>query len=446
MARIGRGIAGLDGARFDVAVVGGGLAGVASALAAAGRGARTLLVEESACLGGNATGAFVHTFCGLYLNESAQVPRFANPGLAEAFAEGLRAAGGAGDPERVGRVWVLPSDPPAIADHAAALCEASPTLSTRLACRALGARLATGGAQRSALALAPADPGAPERAEVESELVIDASGDGVLAQLAGAEGERAAPDERQLPSYIARLAGVPAEDVAGYGRLRLAVAVAGAARERRLPEGCDSVLLRPAGRDGEAYLTLNVPREQVTAAGEDGPPARRALAAWSRRGVEALVAHLRETRPGYAGCRVVAWPERLGVREGTRLRGRERLEADALLRGARREDEVALSSWPIELWADHRGARFRHPSGACGIPLGALVSRSHPRLGMAGRCLSASHEALGALRVLGTALATGEAIGIAAALAAERGVPLADVAPAAVRQARSSVIATSLAR
>jgi hypothetical protein len=52
---------------------------------------------------------------------------------------------------------------------------------------------------------------------------------------------------------------------------------------------------------------------------------------------------------------------------------------------------------------------------------------------MAGRCLSASHEAHGALRVIGTALATGEAIGVAAALAADAGATLAEVDPAAVR-------------
>jgi hypothetical protein len=113
------------------------------------------------------------------------------------------------------------------------------------------------------------------------------------------------------------------------------------------------------------------------------------------------------------------------------------------LAGRRRADEVALSTWPIELWADHRRARFEHPAGPCGIPLGALVARGAGRLGLAGRCASATHDAMGALRVLGTALAMGEAIGTAAALAADAKIALPEVAPEAVRRAIESRAARS---
>jgi hypothetical protein len=49
--------------------------------------------------------------------------------------------------------------------------------------------------------------------------------------------------------------------------------------------------------------------------------------------------------------------------------------------------------------------------------------------------MSATHEALGALRVIGTALATGEAIGVAAALAADGRRGLSAIPPVQVRAA-----------
>ena len=422
----------MAGQEYDVVVVGGGLAGVAAACRAADLGAATLLLEQAPMLGGNATGAFVHTLCGLYHDDDgAPVPT--NPGFATAFAEGLEAAGGADRPERVGRVWVRPTRPPVIADFARSLCAERGGLELRLGAQLVGAELASDGAR---LRVASADG----EAEIAASLVIDTSGAGALGALGGAEHDHADAGSCQLPSLIVRLAGVAPGDVAGYGRLRLAVAVAGAVKEDALPRGCESVLLRPAGAPGEAYLTLNVPRDEVTRAG--GPQdagMEPAVLAVARDHVERIVAHLRATRAGYDDCRVVAWPRRLGLREGARLLGRATVETEALLGGRRRDDEVALSSWPVELWHDHRGARFRYPEAPCGVPLGALTSRSHARLGMAGRCLSASHEALGALRVLGTALATGEAIGLAAGLAAGRGATLADVSAEEVRSAREAL-------
>lgn len=51
---------------FDVAVVGGGTAGVAAAVGASRTGARTVLIERSPYLGGEATNSGVAAFCGFY--------------------------------------------------------------------------------------------------------------------------------------------------------------------------------------------------------------------------------------------------------------------------------------------------------------------------------------------------------------------------------------------
>ena len=75
----------MGGRRFDVAVVGGGGAGIAAAIAAAGRGARCILLDREATLGGNISQAFVHTVCGLYFADEP-APRFANPGFPQRFA------------------------------------------------------------------------------------------------------------------------------------------------------------------------------------------------------------------------------------------------------------------------------------------------------------------------------------------------------------------------
>jgi hypothetical protein len=412
--------------RYDVAVIGGGAAGVAAALSAARCGARTLLVEASDVLGGNASRAWVHTICGLYRAASEGDAVVVHPGLPGRFADGLRAAGGAGVPERAGRVWVLPTYPPAIPAYAASLCAAERALTLRVCCTLRGAAHVPEDAAHD-LEL----DGEAGLEHVRAGVVVDASGDAALAVALGAEVEQAAPDELQVPSYIFRMTGVDTEGFEGFARLKVTHAVAGAVRSGELPAGCESVLVRRGAEPDEVYVTLNVPRpadyDPLDAA------SLAALEARARENAQRLAAFLRSTRPAFAGSRVLAWPARIGVRETRRVRGLVTVERDDVLEGRRRDDEVAVSTWPIELWPDHRRARFEHPSAACSVPLGALVSRSHRRLAMAGRCVSASHSALGALRVIGTALATGEAAGTAGALAADRGVALDAIAASDVR-------------
>jgi hypothetical protein len=230
-----------------------------------------------------------------------------------------------------------------------------------------------------------------------------------------------------------RLEAVADAALEPFARLQLTASVARAASRGELPAECVSRVARPDGRSGSLFLTLTLPPLEGRPFEPLEPAYVEALGARARALAERVVEYLRRAREGFAAARVADWPARVGIRETRRVQGRVVLEREDVLEGRRRDDEVALSSWPIELWEDHRRARYEHPAGPCSVPLGALVSRSHPSLGAAGRCLSASHEAHGALRVIGTALATGEAAGVAAALAADAGVALADVEPARVR-------------
>lgn len=406
------------------------MAGVAAAVTAAEAGARTLLVERSDVLGGNAGNALVHTICGLYLPAAigdAAAPELAHDGFPRRFAELLIRRGAARAPERAGRVFVLPTFPHLLRALARELCEATVNLELCLASNALSAsrdgrglelRIERGGAVRV----------------VSAAIGVDTSGDANLAALLGVDCREESAGVLQNPSFIFRVRGIDPAQAEGFARLRVTGAAARAEREARLPAGAGSILLRPGPTAGEAYVTLNVPKPADRPYAPLDPASLAALTAAARAGAEALVAFLRAERPGFAACEVVEWPRRLGVRETRRVAGVEVMTAGDVLDGRRRADEVALSTWPIELWNDHTGARFQHPAAPCSIPLAALVSRDEPRLGMAGRCMSASHEALGALRVIGTAMATGEAIGRAAAAASGR--TLHDLVAAAAREDR----------
>jgi hypothetical protein len=416
-------------AHCDVAVVGGGPAGIAAALAASAAGAATVLIERDSALGGNATHALVHTICGLYLQDT-DYPQLVHPGLPSRIAESLTRAGGAGDPEVAGRVRYLPIRPPVFAEIAAHACAKTSGLTVRMRTVVEGAELARGARDVSRLLLRAASGGEP----LDARVVIDTSGEAAAAALGGADTAMAESAILQRPSFIFRLEGVRGEAFAGFERMRLTSSVARAARSGGLPPECESLVVRGDGRPGSLYATLTIPPLAGRPFEPLDPDYLAALRVRAYDWARQVVAFLRASRPGFAGARVADWPARVGIRETRRALGKVELTREDVLSGRRFRDEVALGSWPIELWEDHRRPRYEYPKGPCSVPLGALVSRSHAMLGMAGRCLSATHEALGALRVIGTALATGEAIGVAAAFAAREHTPLASVDPERVRE------------
>src|SRR3954469_21941088 len=103
---------------YDVVVAGGGSAGVAAAIAASRCGARTLLIERAACLGGASTLRNVVTYCGLYT--LGDPPRQAVAG--EEVPQGLRRLGAVTGPRRHPRVFVV-FEPEAVKRVLDSLCE-----------------------------------------------------------------------------------------------------------------------------------------------------------------------------------------------------------------------------------------------------------------------------------------------------------------------------------
>lgn len=117
-----------------------------------------------------------------------------------------------------------------------------------------------------------------------------------------------------------------------------------------------------------------------------------------------------------------------GKREYRRFLGDHVLTQHDVLGQEPFEDRVAFGGWSIDLhppggmYATERGSKHWHPDGNYHVPLRSLYSRNVRNLWMAGRNISASHVAFGTTRVMATCAVLGEAAGLAAAVALQAGV------------------------
>jgi hypothetical protein len=138
-----------------------------------------------------------------------------------------------------------------------------------------------------------------------------------------------------------------------------------------------------------------------------------------------LMTFFREELPGFQNVELLDTASTIGVRETRRVVGDYVLTLEDLQSGHHFDDVIALAGYPVDI---------HDPIGAGGgasdayetaniyeIPYRSLVPRDRDGLLMAGRCVSATHEALGAIRVMPPAFAMGEAAGTAAGISAASG-------------------------
>ncbi|HEY3067865.1 MAG TPA: FAD-dependent oxidoreductase [Methylomirabilota bacterium] len=398
---------------YDVVVVGGGAAGLAAAIGAAGAGARTALVERYGFLGGMATAGMVSTICGLYQTSPGGAPEPLNEGFALAFSRRLAAMPGCEKPVRRGPMFVMPYTPFAFACLADELTTAAPGLDVYLHAYLVG--VSTHGARVESVRVATWE----RTLELRAGAVVDATGDAIVAHRAGAATKTAPPAERQLPALVFVLQQVDREALTPGARIALLRTLATAEADGVLPAGAARLVLGVSPQPGEVVCKLaldgiiegvRAPRDLLTAAEQEGR--RRALA----------LTEFLKSLPAFARAFVSHAAAQVGVRESRRIVGRYELTRDDVLAGHRFDDGVARASWPIELWeAGHAGPTYEYleEGRTYDVPLRSLRARDVDNLFAVGRCMSATHEALGSARVIGTCLAAGEGVGMAAAREAE---------------------------
>lgn len=398
-------------------VVGGGSAGLAAAITAARLGARTTLVERYGFFGGNAVSAYVGTICGLYYVRDGE-HRVLCSGFANEWAEGLKAAGAGFGPVPYKETAVLLYVPWAYKRQADRLVGETPNLTPIL--HATVTEVARSG--RTIDAVVVGSKRGP--VAITGSVFVDASGDADVAFHAGCATDDGGPGQRQFPSmqFLMENVDVQAAWTAGLDRLNQLLETEGQTPAWNLSRTGGAVL--PTFRQGEVIGAMTRVAVDGRAPDMCDPFEATAAEIAGRDEADKAARFLIEHMPGFAQAFLADTPPQLGVRETRRAVGDYVLTGDDVIGAARFDDGVAVGAWPQEFHVRGKATEWvwLEPGACYQVPYRSLLAAGVDNLLLAGRCISATHEALASTRVIAPSMAQGEAAGVAAALAAAKGV------------------------
>jgi len=402
----------------DVLVCGGGTAGVAAAVAAARNGARTVLMERQGFCGGICVGALVHTLDGL--RSCRDNSQFVVGGIGLQLVGRMEAARGMAVCDNPPECTTF--DPESFKQVADAMLEEA---GVEVLYHLFAATAVRDGAKVEAVIGA----GKEGLWQIRATQFIDASGDGDIAAFAGAGFEK--HRQMQTMSMHFRIGGLPAGLPWDHFERESRRVVDAAYAAGRVPKYGGPWIIRI--RDGE--VTANCTR--LYGDGTSTADLSRAERE-GRRDMISLLETLREGSIDFRNAYLLAAANQIGVRETRRINGDYRITAEDILANRPFQDAIALGSWPIDIHpADGRVGVHPHkedPPEPYQIPLGCLLAQDFDNLLVAGRCISATHEAHGSTRVSGTAMGLGQAAGTAAAMACSQASPVRGVAISKLQQ------------
>lgn len=422
----------------QVLVVGGGPAGLGAAYGAARAGAHVILAERYGFLGGNATAALVMPFVSYH----TQVPHHEEPGLATLFPTDhgpgepvisgalaelimrLVKAGGA-IPPSLKTGYTVPFDPEIFKYIAYEMLDEA---GVHFLFHSFAGGFFSEGDTRGVVFETKSGP-----VVIRAQVIIDCTGDGDVATYAGA------------PSETGRKQDGLVQPMTLFFRMTDIEKAAFAAYAKKHPDQWKGVhglwdLIREAEKAGELDLAredilfFGTPHEKEVAVNSTRVVKVCGTDVWdltyaeiqSRRQMRMVAAFLSKYVPGFEKAYAVQSGTQVGVRETRRIIGEYRLSSDDILQARKFEDVVARGTYPIDMHnPEGKGTVlvFLPPGESYDIPLRCLLPKEVDNILVAGRCISGSHEAHSSYRAMCICMATGQAAGACAALAAINGLP-----------------------
>ncbi|OUS68774.1 hypothetical protein B1748_32930 [Paenibacillus sp. MY03] len=397
---------------YDVVVVGGGSAGTAAAMQAAKAGARTALIEKNGMLGGTTTVGAVN-FPGLFHAWGKQV--IAGFGwdavMRTAELEGVELPDFSTVPERhwhhqirVNRFL-----------YSAVLDELCLEAGVELRFHEM-----TAAAEPTDSGILLTVAGKEGISLLHASKVVDATGDADVCGLLGYE--RVQSEHKQPGALINEIGGYEMDDINPLELKRL--------YDEALVQGSIRMTDHPAS-DIPFYHELKGGSISMHVPGVDGgsSAARSAAELEARRTLLRIYKFLR-TVPGCERLTVRFAASECGIRETWRILGEETITEEAYLKGYVWPDAICYSYYPIDLHhPSSNTVEKKYPAEhvVATIPYGALIPQRSEHLLVAGRSIAGDQMANSAYRVQATCMATGQAAGAAAALAARNIVNVREV-------------------
>jgi hypothetical protein len=434
--------------KHDVIVAGGGTAGVIAAIAAARTGARTLLVEQNGFLGGTAVTGL--PIIGIHNNREEQIVG----GIAWELISRLIDIGEATEKRDIGTdpSWGR-GGPNFTARKIAARPEALKFMALEMLLEA-GVEVMLYTYVSDVVMAGDAIGGLvvenkSGRVVLPAQRVVDCTGDGDIAARAGAPFQKGRPKDgvMQPMTPLFMMSDVDLDQAEEDGvALPLHLEILGSELWRSRFRKCMVKLDRwqaelhelfPgfAGIErgfgirnwGDGVFYAGNPLHITTLDASEGDQLSQAQIKATQL-VWRLVQFLRAQVPGFENSYLIH-TYNIGIRETRRIMGDYSLTYEDVLEAKRHNDDVVLCGYWVDIH-DYDGEGLHTPDqgtqvkggGAYGIPYRCLVPQKVEGVLIAGRCLSASHEAQASARVIAPSMGMGHAVGTAAALSIQEGV------------------------